>query len=773
MAAPQTIDDIVMEDASDEDADSDFHDDAPGAEASQPSSDDDDDGDLDQPPAKKRKVDNAPTPLIQELDSGDEATIKEQKKHRRKQKKTNGDDVDVSDNETDEWRARTRAMRDKEKDERKKNNLATSKGSTIDVDKIWEEMNRPATAAASADALDKTQSPNSKPGNPTAGEGDKENRPVANAVAEGDAEEIITIKRTYKFAGEIHTEEKTVAKSSAEAQLWLSQHQSPKTEVLTADGRVVQRPLRTYSRFDPNLSKLEAFKSSWLGQNAQNTNFKGPKLNVVEKSKMDWAVHVDSEGLKDELETHGKSKEGYLNRMDFLRDVEQRKESEARDARLKGPSPLPRIISDPTPPVPQLTALTATPPALSRASTLPSSPLDEVPERLWDRVLRTSGSRATETNNPNLSLEEIISTRLSLDEHRFLSPKIYSSSPPHIPHTATMGVQKVFKNGVKSLKKKVRRIRRSIFSKNSRVSRASPATVVTPATEGAVSNTSRFSLTEWLSNQQSNPPPAIAPEVPEPFPTYPQDRWLRSAEHLRMANLVRVTNARPISAFPQQITSDFIHLQLQGAIDGDISRAPQRHTQQPITEVARRGLYYMDAPSQNPDLFWNNRNMFRRRSFSSDDPPRARIRRLSFWRARNPVFRYPSIHQGAGEIPGYTKVAYYSPCSIEQKPEHLCGETCIPQEEGYEFGPDCLGSSKSRPKPTCVSDLVTASLPSPPRAYDAVLSDYSRASLDGQASIRSQFERDELMEEPVDSFSTGRLSRALSTVFRNTDFSPN
>lgn len=332
MAAPQTIDDVAMEDAYDEDADSDFQDDALGGEASQPSSDDDDTSD--QPPTKKRKVDHAPAPLIQELDSGDEATIKEQKKHRRKQK-TNTDNVDVSDNETDEWRARTRAMRDKEKDERKKNKLATSKGSTIDVDKIWEEMNRPTTAAVSADSLDQTLSPDSKSVNAAAGEGDKENQPVANADAQGDAEEVITIKRTYKFAGEIHTEEKTVPKSSAEAQLWLSQQQVSKPEVLAADGRVVQRPLRTYSRFDPNLSNLDAFKSSWVGQNAQNTNFKGPKLNVVEKSKMDWAVHVDSEGLKDELETHAKAKEGYLNRMDFLRDVEQRKENEAREARLK------------------------------------------------------------------------------------------------------------------------------------------------------------------------------------------------------------------------------------------------------------------------------------------------------------------------------------------------------------------------------------------------------------------------------------------------------
>lgn len=154
--------------------------------------------------------------------------------------------------------------------------------------------------------------------------------------------------------------------------------------------------------------------------------------------------------------------------------------------------PLPRISSDPNPPVLRSTASIATPSAPSRASTLPSSPLDEVPERLWDRVLLTSSARAPETTNPNLSLEEIISTRLSLDEHRFLPSNHHRPCPPRTPRQATMGVQKAFKNGVKSLKKKVQRVRRSIFSNNSRGSRAPVAT--TTVDHGSASTTDRFSL---------------------------------------------------------------------------------------------------------------------------------------------------------------------------------------------------------------------------------------------------------------------------------------
>ena len=335
MADPSNItDDAVMEDEYDEEADSDFHEDALAAEDSSPSSDEADNAqNNDQRPRKKRKISPADPQLVQELDSGDEATIKEQKKTRRRQKKQGADEIGNSGDESEGWRARTRAMREQEKDERKRNKLATSKGSTIDVNKIWEDMNRPESHAPPRlveESLDETTSVMLEPPNSLDQDADKENRATPKFA------DMITIKRTYNFAGEIHTEEKTVPRSSAEAQLWLAQQQSSKVEAISADGQAVQRPLRKFSRFDPNLSNIDSFKAAWTGKNAPSANFRGPKLNVVEKSKMDWAVHVDSEGLKDELDTHAKAKEGYLNRMDFLRDVEQRKEDEARAARLRG-----------------------------------------------------------------------------------------------------------------------------------------------------------------------------------------------------------------------------------------------------------------------------------------------------------------------------------------------------------------------------------------------------------------------------------------------------
>ncbi|KAK5442061.1 swr complex subunit [Exophiala xenobiotica] len=323
---PLSDPDVVMGDEYDEEADSDFQEDGVGDESISAASEHDEAND---------EREHTQQETVTELDSGDEATIREQKKSRNKHKKQGDGETEDGDGESKEWRARTRAMRTREKEERKQSKLASVKGSTIDVDKIWEDMNRPeALPPAHSESNGVSHSQNKEAAATTVVKTDETAVNKDNSLAK-DLNETITIKRTYKFAGEVHVEERTVLKSSAEAQLWLAQQQSSTAPIPAADGRVVNRPLRKLSRFDPNFSNLGAFKASWAGKNAQTGPFKGPKLNVVEKSKMDWAVHVDAEGFKAELDTHAKAREGYLSRMDFLRGVEERKEAEARAARLK------------------------------------------------------------------------------------------------------------------------------------------------------------------------------------------------------------------------------------------------------------------------------------------------------------------------------------------------------------------------------------------------------------------------------------------------------
>ena len=100
----------------------------------------------------------------------------------------------------------------------------------------------------------------------------------------------------------------------------------------------IRRPLRKVSRFDPN--PTGSIKKSWEKQPVAETtgeeSARGPKINTVEKSRLDWAPYVDQAGIKDELRTHSKAKEGFLGRMDFLDRVGAKQEEERRNARLKG-----------------------------------------------------------------------------------------------------------------------------------------------------------------------------------------------------------------------------------------------------------------------------------------------------------------------------------------------------------------------------------------------------------------------------------------------------
>lgn len=312
---------VADEDDYDEEADSDF-DDHVEEEVSASSDDELTERDLGKKSASKQAH-------IEELDSGDEATIKERKKSRRK-KKRNQDAGSLSseDEEGEQWRAKTRSMRAQDNVEKRKRVITDIKTSTVDVNRLWEEMNTPGPLPpvrieGQANDLDTSN----KEDNRSKDKGARPDSPPATT------EEMITIKRQFQFAGETHIEEKVVPKSSAEAQLWLSQQQSGNKNLATRDTSTI-RPLRKISRFDPNYSNLDAFRNDAI--KAQSSAFKGPKLNVVEKSKMDWAAHVDTEGLKEELDKHSKAKDAYLNRMDFLGQVGQRKEDEAKLARQKG-----------------------------------------------------------------------------------------------------------------------------------------------------------------------------------------------------------------------------------------------------------------------------------------------------------------------------------------------------------------------------------------------------------------------------------------------------
>ncbi|KAF9887558.1 Craniofacial development protein 1 [Aspergillus nanangensis] len=327
-----------------------------------------DDGDItsedenDEEPAKKRRKQTKTETAgdIAGLDSGDEVTIQNAKSKKRKQtgKKPKGkgtardededDDIDFDEDEGGPGGfVRTRAMRMRLGEEERKP-LAKIDGATVDVDALWEKMNTPQHPAGTPNSYANKEDGTRKDGGK--GDGDvqeqittaSENRPQNNYSAE-----MVKIKRTYKFAGEMITEEKLVPKDSAEAKIFLASEEGAESLAVT-DGengasakemRMFRRPLRKVSRFDPN--PTGSIKKSWekqpIGETAeQEENARGPKINTVEKSRLDWAAYVDQAGIKDELNVHSKAKEGFLGRMDFLDRVGANEDEERRNARLKG-----------------------------------------------------------------------------------------------------------------------------------------------------------------------------------------------------------------------------------------------------------------------------------------------------------------------------------------------------------------------------------------------------------------------------------------------------
>ncbi|KAL1302216.1 hypothetical protein AAFC00_002643 [Neodothiora populina] len=307
--------------------------------------------------AKKggRKRKHVPAGIVdKELDSGDEATIQELKKSQRKKRKTGEDD----DSGGEGGLIKTRAQRRAEKEEKAEFQSADKGVVTVDVASLWAKLSsapvgRQNPEQSNVDAVDSS--------NKNASEGpilDRSKQSVADGINDDD-DEMIVIKRTYGFAGETHTEEKRVHKSSAEAKLYLALRDKKKKAEESATGgdehavstAQLRRPLRRSSAFEPNPTgevkglplerqRLRApTRADVLAQQlrkAEEDKRKGKvqKLTTVQKSAIDWAAHVDKEGLKEELDVYGRSKQGFLGRMDFIRGVEGRKESEERKARL-------------------------------------------------------------------------------------------------------------------------------------------------------------------------------------------------------------------------------------------------------------------------------------------------------------------------------------------------------------------------------------------------------------------------------------------------------
>lgn len=266
--------------------------------------------------------------------SGDELIISKGKKRQRKHKAKDGA---ANDDEGGEGGLiKTRSMRATEKAERKSH--AVTGPVTVDVNDLWAQMMAGPVVPSKTAAEEATD-------DQLLGDGTKETAAepteVSKSAAESEAPAMIKIKRTYNFAGKVHTEEKMVPRDSAEAKVYLDSLGPGADEALALnndDEPSKRQPRKAFrSIFEPVIEGLTARGDLDLGVAARlqlREQAKAKKLNVVEKSRMDWAGFVDKAGIKDELQLAGKSKQSYTSRQDFLARVDAKRDDDARKARM-------------------------------------------------------------------------------------------------------------------------------------------------------------------------------------------------------------------------------------------------------------------------------------------------------------------------------------------------------------------------------------------------------------------------------------------------------
>ncbi|KAG0651798.1 SWR1-complex 5 [Hyphodiscus hymeniophilus] len=285
--------------------------------------------------------------------SGDEAIIERGLKRQKKRKggrKGKDMDEDGEDEGGEGGLVKTRSMRAQEKEEKKKP-LADTAAATVDVDALWANMISgksivPEPTIESAIETRSSLSPNLSPNTNRNLQNGREHGRSSSTLGD-DPESMVMIKRTYNFAGKIHTEQKLVPRNSAEAKLFLaSQTQptpatapEPAADPLSPSAKpkrplkrarksvfepVTELPIRTDLHFGPRKESEVALVD--IGKGAK-------KMNTVDKSAMDWAQFVDKEGIADELDAAGKSKGAYKSRQEFLARVEDKRVEDERRAR--------------------------------------------------------------------------------------------------------------------------------------------------------------------------------------------------------------------------------------------------------------------------------------------------------------------------------------------------------------------------------------------------------------------------------------------------------
>jgi len=131
-----------------------------------------------------------------------------------------------------------------------------------------------------------------------------------------DTEGKMKITKVFDFAGEAVEVTKEVEKDSKEAKLFIKQQEK------AAEG---------------NNAKTSASQKrpGGLGSIMGIISDKKPKMGTLDKSKMDWNKFIDETGIKEDLQSHNRGKDGYVEKQMFLERADHRRFEIEKAAREK------------------------------------------------------------------------------------------------------------------------------------------------------------------------------------------------------------------------------------------------------------------------------------------------------------------------------------------------------------------------------------------------------------------------------------------------------
>ncbi|CAF0846780.1 unnamed protein product [Adineta ricciae] len=105
-----------------------------------------------------------------------------------------------------------------------------------------------------------------------------------------------------------------------------STESKPATKIFEYAGEKVSVPITTpptvKETSNPSIKRPAATSGSVLDR--LGIGNKKQKLSTLEKSRLDWSAHKDSEALTDDLDSHRRSKDSYVEKKAFLERTELR-----------------------------------------------------------------------------------------------------------------------------------------------------------------------------------------------------------------------------------------------------------------------------------------------------------------------------------------------------------------------------------------------------------------------------------------------------------------